>query len=245
MHLSHLYDPDKHFQHLTVEYNLSPVTIPVHNWRDTANDLVHMQLYSDVFKPNTLIYVELKVHVFNIIKTGQNDPVTQPACIGSIIIQKIRVLPTDEDDVQLLHIDATVQQKEKEDHKREEHCMAEEHHQQLFKKEQKCVAEHNTKLAVESEKKKRKLDIARTKVSSVTPTPTVIPVASTSTAPVTTSVPHNASGHCQVIGAQMSTGSKPPPMVIHSHVQAEKQHASNDPEHDATQPVTEMIVDNE
>lgn len=43
----------------------------------------------------------------------------------------------------------------------------------------------------------------------------------------------------------MSTGSKPPPRVTCSHVQAEKQCASNDLEHDATEPITEMIVDDE
>ncbi|KAJ3742767.1 hypothetical protein EV360DRAFT_76671 [Lentinula raphanica] len=102
------------------EYDLSNIRILVHEWRDSANELVHMRDYGHKFTPGQKVYVTFKIHLYNIVEGTAKAPVTRPSWIGSAVVESIQLFPEDEVDLQMLYIELAKNLKDKEDRKKEE-----------------------------------------------------------------------------------------------------------------------------
>ncbi|KAJ3963461.1 hypothetical protein EV361DRAFT_988309, partial [Lentinula raphanica] len=157
----YLDDPVHYFRHLAQEYDLSNVRIPVHEWRDSANELVHMRDYGHKFTPGQKVYVTFKIHLYNIVEGTAKAPVTRPSRIGSAVVKSIQLFPEDEVDLRMLYIESAKNLKDEEDRKKEELREAELERQRMIKREQKCVADDNAYRESQIERKKQRLEEAR------------------------------------------------------------------------------------
>ncbi|KAJ3774533.1 hypothetical protein FB446DRAFT_702257 [Lentinula raphanica] len=225
---SHLDDPKHYFRHLAQEYDLSNIRIPVHEWRDSANEFVHMRDYGQSIR-----YIQDPL-VYNIVEGTAKAPVTRPSWIGSAVIESIQLFPEDEVDLRMLYIESAKNLKDEEDRKKEELHEAELERQRMIERERKRIADDNAYRESQIERKKQRLEEARRGFlkSDSTEAQMKEPLVHAGTSLLSNE--RNPSTSTQTlpnrapVGARMSTGGKPPKKTAAKGKSAralEKEHA--------------------
>ncbi|KAJ3886050.1 hypothetical protein C8J55DRAFT_563568 [Lentinula edodes] len=171
--LGHWPDSEGFIRALAEKQDLSSVQIHIPEVYDAQGTLIHPSDYEQVLTCGKIVEVEFTFHIWDITKAANGKAINKPNRICSNVIQKISVIPDDEDDIRvMLHTEA-VKQSQALERQEEEIRIAEEARELARREEVLRLEQTMAKAKLVAETKKKRLELLRTQ--SIHPSPKTLP----------------------------------------------------------------------
>ncbi|KAF9074236.1 hypothetical protein BDP27DRAFT_1416536 [Rhodocollybia butyracea] len=165
--LGHWPDPDGQIRALAEKNDLCGVHLRVPDVYDSGGIIVHPMQYESVFVPGSLVFVTLTFRMWDITRGSNGGPVAKPNRLCSNVIEKIRLLSNDADDLRFwLHTDS-ITERNRIVQEAEDRDAAERDRIDSERREMVRVEEVETKARELAAQKKKRIEDLRLQSSAI------------------------------------------------------------------------------